>query len=80
MPWSTFGGYTPKEGDVIGFDIGVNDDDKVPSNQVIALYLSEAEETYLNPSVWTEAILGAVAAIQPQGKLTTRWASIKAKR
>ncbi len=77
VPWSTFGGYTPKEGDVIGFDIGVNDDDKVPSGQVIALYLSEAEETYLNPSVWAEAILGAVAAIQPQGKLTTRWASIK---
>ena len=77
VPWGTFDGYAPKKDAHIGFDIGVNDDDKVPSHQAVALYLSEAEETYKNPSVWTEAILGAVAAIQPHGKLATIWASIK---
>jgi hypothetical protein len=46
IPWQELGGYVPKSGNVIGFDIGIDDSDK--EERKYQLYWQGKEDNYKN--------------------------------
>ncbi|MBO8130716.1 MAG: right-handed parallel beta-helix repeat-containing protein [Candidatus Marinimicrobia bacterium] len=57
IPWQTIG-ISPEVGDVIGFDIGIDDDDDGGDRESQIVSLAENEEGWKNPGVLGEVYIG----------------------
>ena len=72
---SLFG--SPKQGDVIGFNISTNDDDGGGDEEAALFWTGEPPDIYRNEQVWGDLVLGEPFGVSPASKFVTNWGSVK---
>ncbi len=68
---------SPKQGDVIGFNISTNDDDGGDGEEAALFWTGEPPDIYSNESVWGDLVFGDLAAVSSASKLAATWGQIK---
>jgi len=73
---------SPKQGDVVGFNISTNDDDGGDGEEAALFWTGEPPNIYSNEAAWGDLVFGAPYAVSPTspaGKLVVTWGQMKAK-
>ena len=69
--------YRPKEGDVIGYEPGIYENDNDDMLRDAKVVWSATVNQHRNPWEWGDATLGESRAVEPGGKLAITWGKIK---
>ena len=80
MKLTLFG--SPKQGDIVGFNISTNDDDGGGDEESALFWTGEPPNIYSNEAVWGDLFFGApyaVSSTSPAGKLLVTWGQLRAE-
>ena len=69
--------YRPKEGDIIGYEPGIYENDNDDMRRDAKVVWSATTSQHRNPFEWGNATLGESLAVEPDGKLAITWGEIK---
>ena len=70
---------SPKQGDVVGFDISTNDDDGGGDEEAALFWTGKPPDIYKNEAVWGDLVFGELASVSPAGKLAATWGKLKSE-
>ena len=68
---------SPKQGDVVGFNISTNDDDGGGEEEAALFWTGEPPDIYRNEKVWGDLVLGEPFGVSPASKLAATWVQVK---
>ena len=73
---SLFG--SPKQGDIVGFNISTNDDDGGDGEESALFWTGTPPNIYSNEAAWGDLLFGELAAtVSSAVRLTTAWGQVK---
>jgi hypothetical protein len=68
---------SPKQGDVVGFDISTNDDDGGGEEEAALFWTGEPPDIYSHEAAWGDLTFGELASVSQAGKIAATWGQIK---
>lgn len=68
---------SPRQGDVIGFNISTNDDDGGGAEEAALFWTGEPPNIYSNEAVWGDLVFGELLGVSPVDRLAATWGQVR---